>query len=190
MSKFEDRLWSDLVSRHSSEVAAAGAPVKARQRGWRHLRKPYLMVAGFASAGAAVAASLVLSIGGAAPAFAVTSNSDGTVTVTLNELIGVGGANAQLEKIGAAVRVAKVEASCSAPIPSQGGTNAKQADEAVTVSAQGTATVQPATIPAGDTIVLTAQEIEGHVSEGIAVVRGAAPSCVLPAKEATGAPLQ
>jgi hypothetical protein len=188
MSKFEDRLWSDLVRRQSS-TAGERAMTNHQGRAGR-LRTAYLMVAGVTSVGAAVAASFMLGIGGATPAFAVAANSDGTVTVTLNELVGVGGANAQLEKLGVAVRVAKVEANCSAPIPSQTGANVKQASEAATISAQGTATVHPASIPAGDTIVLTAQEIEGHVSEGIAVVRGGAPSCLSSAQEVNGAPLQ
>ena len=53
-----------------------------------------------------------LSSGGGSPAYAVTSNPDGTITVTIRELAGVTGADETLSSQGVPVRVVHCEAGC------------------------------------------------------------------------------
>jgi hypothetical protein len=81
MSRFEDNLWNDLVREHGATLAQADRSKPPRAR----LRRPRVLV-GSTLGLAAVVTALVLALGGstAAPAFAVTKNSDGSVLVTLN----------------------------------------------------------------------------------------------------------
>jgi hypothetical protein len=67
---------------------------------------------------AALGAALLLILAGPAsqPAFAVTTNPDGTSTVTLNALIAVSSLNAKLAAVGVHVRVAEVVPGCNAPV--------------------------------------------------------------------------
>jgi hypothetical protein len=85
MSKFTDHLWSDLVREHGATLAQADRPEPVRARGARFLRRPRFL-AGSTLGLAGVGAALVLILGGsAAPAaFAITTNSDGSVQVKLS----------------------------------------------------------------------------------------------------------
>jgi hypothetical protein len=82
MSKFTDHLWSDLVREHGATLAEAHRPRPARAR---VLRRPRIL-AGSSLGLAGIGAALVLILGGsAAPAaFAITTNSDGSVLVKLS----------------------------------------------------------------------------------------------------------
>jgi hypothetical protein len=87
MSKFTDHLWQDLVREHGPTLAHADRPEPGQAGGGGVLRRPRLLAGstlGLAGVGAALL--LVLSAGGAAapPAFAITTNSDGSVLVKLN----------------------------------------------------------------------------------------------------------
>jgi hypothetical protein len=85
MSKFTDNLWRDLAREHGPTLAHADRPESVRAGGLRFLRRPRIL-AGSTLGLAGVAAALVLVLGGssAAPAFAITTNSDGSVLVKLN----------------------------------------------------------------------------------------------------------
>jgi hypothetical protein len=82
MSKFTDHLWSDLVREHGATLAQADRPEPARAR---VLRRPRIL-AGSSLGLAGIGAALVLILGGsAAPAaFAITTQSDGSVQVQLS----------------------------------------------------------------------------------------------------------
>lgn len=83
MSKFTDHLWSDLLREHGPTLAQADRPELGRAK--RLLRRPRIL-AGSTLGLAGVGAALVLALGGTAataPAFAITTTSDG-VLVHLN----------------------------------------------------------------------------------------------------------
>jgi hypothetical protein len=86
MSKFTDHLWRDLVQEHGPTLAQADRPAPGRTGASRFIRRPRIL-AGSTLGLAGVGAALVLALGGAAetaPAFAITTNHDGSVLVHLN----------------------------------------------------------------------------------------------------------
>ncbi len=110
MSKFEDRLWRDLVRKHGADLAqmekpAAKPPRRARPR--------LLAGTSIGLAVAGTAAALVLSAASSPPAFAVNRNSDGTWTVSIQKLAAVHGANAKLAALGIRARLVVVTQGCA-----------------------------------------------------------------------------
>jgi hypothetical protein len=85
MSKFTDHLWRDLVQEHGATLAQADRPDPGRAARAGVLRRPRVL-AGSTLGLAGVGAALVLALGGsaAAPAFAITTQGDGSVLVHLN----------------------------------------------------------------------------------------------------------
>ena len=149
MSKFEDHLWREVARHHGPALEIAGRPrAQSRRPGRRVLASSTLGLAGL---GAVLA--LVLGTDATSPAFAVTRNHDGTVTVSIKRSSGIAGANAELHQLGINARVlAQVPVGCStstpmagpgAPAPSGGIANARW-------------TINPSQVPAGQTLVLTA----------------------------------
>jgi hypothetical protein len=119
MSKFEDHLWREVARQHGPDVEHAGRPQP------RHTRLRARMLAGgsiLGLAGAGTAAALVLGAASASPAFAVTRNHDGTVTVWVKRSSGIAGANAKLHQLGVrAMVLPQAPARCSdLPITQQG----------------------------------------------------------------------
>jgi hypothetical protein len=97
MSKFEDHLWQEVARQHGPHLQRAGRPQP------RHSRLRPRMLAGgsiLGLAGAGTAVALVLGAASASPAFAVTRNHDGTVTVWVKRSSGIAGANAKLHQLG------------------------------------------------------------------------------------------
>jgi hypothetical protein len=81
MSKFTDHLWRDLVREHGPTLAHADRPEPGRAR-----RPRPRVLAGSTLGLAGVSAALLLALSGSAapPAFAITTNGDGSVLVKLN----------------------------------------------------------------------------------------------------------
>lgn len=196
MSRFQERLWSELVRDHAGALAyPAGSrdplrtlpivePRRPALRGLPALRpgrlllRPGGLAATLAALAAAIAAVAILSTTGTAPstAYAVTQNPDGTLTVSIDELTGVAGANTQLARLGARVRVVPVSKGCSAsgesvPIPPTLAATIAHAE------GQGLA-IRPDLVPAGDTLVLTARQAGSAVDLGYSLYRGAVPTCI------------
>jgi hypothetical protein len=146
MSTFEDRLWSDLVREHGDQMRlhATTEPWQARRR------RPALITSSLAAAGAVIAAIVALTATTATPpAYAVTTNQDGSVTVTLNDISAVSALNAELARDGVRAEAVPLTADCPThgfvnPMPS--GTN----------PSTYTITIVPRDIPAGYTAVLAA----------------------------------
>ncbi|HXP58674.1 MAG TPA: hypothetical protein VN847_27185 [Streptosporangiaceae bacterium] len=162
MTKFADDLYDDLMRAHGPALAATRAPVPAR----RPLASRRLVLA--ASAGglavAATAGSLVAVSG--TPAYALTTNHDGSISLAVYREAGVAQANAKLRAIGARVIVVPAGAGCpsvgslrkpavpvTGPVRVQGSVSS---DGSVTVNAQG--------VPRGDVIVV-ATETSGKTRE-------------------------
>jgi hypothetical protein len=187
MSRFEDRLWDELVEQHGALLAEApltitparaGAEVRGRRR-----RLAPLATLGLALAAALAALVIGLSSGGGTPAYAVLSNPDGTITVTIRELVGVKGADEKLASLGVPVRVVRSEAGCqirpgeydsariSPPLLQRISKLAGPAGSGVVIA--------PSAIPAGDTVVIGARELgPGAVGLQTAIYHGMIPPCL------------
>jgi hypothetical protein len=144
MTKFEDHLWREVVTAHGKDLAAIGS---AATRGSRRARPGLIAGISLGLAGAGAATGIVLSATPATPAYAVTLNHDGTVTVTVSGRSGIAGANAELRQLG-------IRASVMAHTPSGCGAIHRQA-----APSQGTQdaswTISPRKVPPGRTLVLT-----------------------------------
>jgi hypothetical protein len=143
-----------------------------------------------ASAGiAAISATLALTVAGVSspPAFAVTTDPDGTTTITLNALSAVGALNAKLAATGVHVRVAPVVPGCNDPVQIAGSdappATLQAQPEAGGDSMQLSPTPDPGSsahnltnVPAGQTLVLAASksglQVVGQINQS------AAPACV------------
>ena len=110
MTNFEDRLISELIEEHGAALATVERPAGRRGNG-----RPLWIGGGAVAVAAAIAIGITLVGGGSAPAYAVTQNPDGTVTLTLNELSGIDGANQRLHQLGLPVVVVPATADCAAP---------------------------------------------------------------------------
>ena len=103
MSEFEDNLWLEVVREHGHELA------RAERRGRKHSRatRPRLLAGTTVGVAAiATAAAVLLGASTSPPAFAVTRNPDGTVTVSLKQPSGIAGANRQLAAMGVRAQIA------------------------------------------------------------------------------------
>lgn len=99
MGEFENRLWSDLLGEHGADLAMLARPTRRRSPGVLPAAAAALTVVSIT-----VAVTVLLSANTTSPAYAVSQNSDGTVTVKITELAGIDGANRQLAKLGVPVR--------------------------------------------------------------------------------------
>ncbi len=92
MSAFEDRLWKHLATEHrADEVTSIRGQAENERRAWirRARRQPVAMTAGALAVVAAAAVAVVLLVSATAstpPAYALTRNPDGSITVTFNDL--------------------------------------------------------------------------------------------------------
>ncbi len=216
MSSFEERLWSELVREHGQTLANADPRRSSRSRrsssgprrsprspGWpRFLRSRRGSLAAVAAALTAAVAVCVLALTAntPAPAYAVVVNRDGSVTLTIDELIGVRAANARLAELGVRARVAVIEAGCTARgvrlrFPPRRNRNGLPEPWIAGMirpekwhpgfSGLGMV-IRPAGIPRGDTLLLTARWLNStHAGTPVHAVglsfglyRGMAQSCV------------
>ncbi len=170
MSSFEDRLWSALVHAHGDEIRLAAAstagPLTHRRRRPAVLAGTALTTAGLAAAGV-----LAFTAGTAAPpAYAVTTNSDGTVTVTLNDIAAITALNAELARDGIAAKAIPITSDC----PVHGFPNAMPAG---TDPNAYSITIVPSDIPSGYTgIVGVGQSTSGQIE----LAQGAFPTASVP----------
>ena len=124
MTKFSDQLFDDLMREHGTALAHARPPAQPK----RHItaRQTLLASGGTLAVGAAVAGVLVAQSGTPAhvagsrtpAAYAVTKNSDGTITLAVYQKSGIAGANTRLRQLGAKqVVVVPVERGCTRTVP-------------------------------------------------------------------------
>jgi len=194
MTKFEDQLLSDLLTEHGAQLRQLPQPgsgpdagtTRARRR-LRAVRRPVWLATGTGLAAAVTAT--VLTLGSAAPAYAVSRGPDGTVQVSVSAPAGVAGANAALRRLHVRVRVVPVRPGCPAistlprphlvhhPAISVGARQTAGGHRQVSVKVWG-----KHGIPAGATLLL-AFSTRGHTDLGAGgLISGPVPSCVsLPA---------
>lgn len=181
MTKFTDTLFDDLMREHGAALTTA--PVSSADKKRRLAVRPVLLTAG--AGGLAFAATAgILAAGGGSPAYAVTTHSDGTVTLAVYQKSGIAQANAKLRQLGDdRVVVVPVESGCpsisSLPAPAVPTAHVSVSGS---VSSTGSVTVDASGIPAGDILVMgfqTSAEGKTTVTEAAQkLTTGPAPSCV------------
>jgi hypothetical protein len=140
MTEFEDNLWLSVVREHGDELARSGRTVHKRRRAPR----PQLLAGTTVGLAALATAALLLGASTSSPAFAVTRNPDGTVTVNLMKLSGIAGANKRLAAMGVRAQILAL---------------AKHAPKFVCPGGSApTITFDPASIPKRRALVITARQ--------------------------------
>jgi hypothetical protein len=187
MSRFEDRLWSELVEQHGALLADAPlslAPSPGRAPGRRRRWRAPLAALGLALAAAVTAIVIGLSSGGGTPAYAVLSNPDGTVTVTIRQLVGVKAADEKLASLGVPVRVVRSEAGCllgsgEYKTPRISPDLFQRISKLAGPASAASIVITPSAIPSGDTIVIGARELApGVVGLQTGIYEGTTPPCL------------
>jgi len=191
MTKFADHLYEDLMREHGDALRSVSEPeaqtVPARLR--RRATRPAWLTAGLVTGTGAVAGGFVLFGGATAPAYAVTQNPDGTVSVSVSQSSAIDAANAKLTALGVRVVVVPARAGCpnfdSVTVHNQdldldhgsvwvavGGQNGQISS--ITVNAKG--------VPKDETMVLAFETTSGDMFGASGFVVGKPPTCVsLPA---------
>jgi hypothetical protein len=147
MSEFENNLWLDVLSEHGDALARGGrSPRKHRPV------TPALLLTGGAVGLAAVASAalLVVSASTSSPAFAVTRNANGTITVDLMKLSGIAHANGRLAAMGVPAHIT-VSAKSPPQLVCPGG-------------AAPTITFDPARIPHRSVLVINPDQLSGQAA--------------------------
>jgi hypothetical protein len=147
MTKFTDHLWSDLAREHGATLAHADRREPGRAR---LLRRPRVLAGGtLGLAGVGTALAIVLGAASAPAAYAVTTNSNGSVLVTINEETALPQANAKLAAMGIHEQVAIYMASGAATVTGPvtctpgPGANASGPPLEVLVGKDGTEVIAP-----------------------------------------------
>ncbi len=161
MSKFTERLWRDLEREHGSDLAHMSRPAGGRAR---YARPRLLAGTTLGLAGVGTAIVLFLSAASSPAAFAVTGNSDGTVSVVLRKIAGIKGANEKLAALGVRAKFVQVLPGCHAPLPPATlSADLKKAPGQVLIHASRQTRIDPRKIPPGRMLVIVSWATSRHV---------------------------
>lgn len=130
--------------------------------------------------GIAVAAVVAFGLGSSAtaPAFAVTDNANGTVTVTIRDISGLAGLNAEFARRGIRAVAVPIVQGCITTLR-HGPPQLVQGAIRVPDLASSTVTFTPGMLPHGDTLVVAARQTgKNQVQEVVGVSGGPTPTCV------------
>ena len=189
MTKFSDQLFDDLMREHGTALAQhTRPPAKPKRR--ITARQTLLASGGTFAVGAAVAGVLVAQNGtpahvagsGTPAAYAVTKNSDGTITLAVYQKSGIAAANTRLRQLGdKQVVVVPVERGCTSKVtPPAVSAKGHLITTGISRSPDGTITVNAHGIPAGDILVIGVAT-SGNTSYGTGTLASSpAPGCVAP----------
>lgn len=172
MTKFEDHLLEDLMSDHGDELDTLGRPPARRTAPRRAIA-----AGGGAVALAGVLAVGIATLGSTEPAYAVTRNANGTVTVSIKEIAAIGPANEKLRELGVRAKAVPTRPGCT-DLDEQrmyGGS-----DWTIEQGENGSVTLGQ-DLPAGYTVLLTVSDRPGR-GTGLGFtgpVADPAPSCLL-----------
>jgi hypothetical protein len=187
------RLREDLFSAFAAAEAPTGAvrstPPRVVSRRHGRLRNRILVSAAAAIATVLVAVVVLTGTAGRA-AWAVQVRPDGTVAITLRQLVAVDDANARLARLGLPILIQRVKASC----PARGTVDrsystvailthiVRRAEGSIATGAQRWL-IDPHAIPRGDTLGLVATlappaSRSPSFAYGAKLYRGPAPECV------------
>jgi hypothetical protein len=175
MTKFSDQLFDDLMREHGPALASVRPPAQPKRR--ITVRRALLAGGGTVAVAAAIAGGLAATSG--SPAYAVTKNPDGTITLAVYQKSGIAGVNARLRQLGDnRVVVVPVEAGCPRPPAPAVSVRGDRVGAAIGISPGGSITVKAQGIPAGDILVVGVQS-SGRSRASVATVTSPpAPSCI------------
>jgi hypothetical protein len=175
MTKFADQLYDDLMREHGPLLADVGTPPSRRPA----VSRRALLAAG--AGGVAVAATVAgLVAGSGNPAYALTANPDGTVTLAVHQAAGISQANAELRALGDNVVVVPIQAGCPALRPPTASPRSELVTTQAGRSADGGITVS-GHAPAGDIIVVGVMaESAGQTAMVSQISSPPAPACIAP----------
>jgi hypothetical protein len=184
MGKFEERLFGDLVQHHGAAMSETVRPAPRPSR-----VHPLWIGAGAMTVAGSIAVAVTV-LGGNSPAFAVSKDADGVVTLSIKDIRAVDAANAELRKIGAPVLAVPMRADCADTFEID-ETFAGEASGTVSSGSgdEGSVTVRTKGLRPGSTVLVAAKK-DGDtltLSDGFAV-RGKAPSCLPDVSDAPGVP--
>jgi hypothetical protein len=194
VSRFEDRLWAELVEQHGALLAdapplLAPQPLPVRRRLRLPAARRLAPLAGAAIALAAAISAIVIGFGsggGSGAAFAVAIDRDGDVTITLRELAGVTGADERLQELGEPIRIIPAERGCAVKpgeydLVRLSGAESRAIATIVPQRGVSTLLVRPAKIPHGVTAVFATRVLDTGPPEALgwaqSAYRGAVPPC-------------
>jgi hypothetical protein len=189
MSNFEDQIWSQLVDERSAQMRAAPdaaaalassvTTARTARPGSSRVRRPALLTGtGLGLAGLATAGVLALAGGSAAPAFAVTRDSNGYVDISLSDLSALPALNQRLAQEGIPVVAVPMSPTC----PTTGTFLIMPGVPLGTEPTSDPAIIDPSQIPSGDVGVLAVMQTDSGRWAGVTVDAPApGPSCLNPA---------
>jgi hypothetical protein len=175
MTGFKGRLLNELVT-YVEQQPATDTPVRAAPR---HRRRLVGLTAA-AILVLAIAAGAVLGSPHSSPAYAVTTNADGTVTFTVHDFADPAAATAALQRAGVRGKVLKASslARCPVPFPHLANDDRVDMGKVLVVHSDSSFTIRPDAIPSGHTVlfVMVGRGAGLHVVFGIAL--DPPPTCV------------
>jgi hypothetical protein len=196
MNKFADQLFDDLMQEHGSALASARVSAAPKRR-VAHPVRLSAVAGGIAAVAAAVG---LLTAGGASPAYAVTTNANGSVSLDVYDQSGIAGANQALQKMGDGNVVLVADQNICRSINSLpkvpghpkirvSGVAKEQLNGKYLSIAPGSFTVYAHDIPKGDTLAVVVQDFgfvnrESKIVKTVTAVvatrltRGPVPSCL------------
>ena len=187
MTKFADQLFDDLMREHGRALAHTTPPVSAAHR--VTARRAVLASGGGLVAVGAIAGTLVATgaVAGepshtpaaGTPAYAVTSNPDGTITLDVYQQSGYAQVNAWLRHHGEKqVVVVPIRPGCPRPRKPVVSGHGRPIGTSIGRSPDGFVTVRAHGIPAGDILVL-GLGTTGHTRFGVGELTSPpAPNCI------------
>jgi hypothetical protein len=175
MTKFADQLYDDLMREHGSLLADTRPHLASR----RHIapRRALLAAGAGGLAVAGTVAGLVASSGG--PAYALTTNSDGTITLAVYQASGIAQVNAKLHQLGDDVVVVPIKSGCPPLRPPAVSPKGKLVSLKMGRSTSGSISVS-GHAPAGDIIVVGIETIPNGTASVSEVSSLPAPACISP----------
>jgi hypothetical protein len=175
MTRFSEQLFDDLMREHGPALEQISPRAHPRRR----VTERWSLLAGGGTLAAAAAVAGALAAGSASPAYAVTRNADGTITLAVYQRSGFAGANARLRQLGdKQVVVVPVEAGCPRPPAPAVSALGDRITTGIAPSGNGSVTVNAQGIPAGD-ILVVGVETSGQTRLSVATLTSPpAPSCI------------
>lgn len=147
MTKFTDNLWRDLVREHGPTLMDADRSEVGRVPVFR--RRRVLAGSTLALAGGGTALALALGAVSSTPAFAVTTNADGSVLVSISQSTSLPQANAKLAAMGVheqiVIQMATGPATTKGPVSCTADPGATGPALEVLVGQDGTEVIAPGT---------------------------------------------
>jgi hypothetical protein len=183
MTRFADDLFDDLMRDHGRALADTRPPAARRSLASHRVA----LTAGVGGLAAAATAGSLVALSGS-PAYALTTNQNGTQTLAVYQQAGIAQANAKFQQLKEPVVVVPVRSGCPSisSLPKPVPTKIHNAIAvAIGVRQKYLVKVNAPNVPAGDLLVIAVAKTGHGMATAAVLTSGEAPSCVsLPAPPA------